>query len=115
MKPLLIAFGGARFSHSHRRPAAAFLELLAGAAGSHFIPPDLGSGVLWFACEGTGTDLPMRLKILVSAQVPSRHVRDDFIAVLRCNRLGAHLRGGRKDCWDRARRRSRVAGEDAGR
>ena len=74
MKPLLIAFGGARFSHSHRRPPAPFLELLAGAAGSHFIPPDLGSGALWFACEGTGTDLPMRLKILVSAQVPSRHV-----------------------------------------
>jgi len=98
----------------HRRPAAP-LVLLAGAAGTHFIPTDFGGSASWFAPLATEPNLPSLRKILVSAQEPNRQVRDDFIAVLRCNRLGAHLRGWRKVCWDRARRRSRVAGEDAGR
>jgi hypothetical protein len=40
---------------------------------------------------GTGTDLPMRPEIAIRPQQPSRHVHDDFFALLRADRLGAHL------------------------
>ena len=63
----------------HRRPAAAPLVLLAGAAGAHFVPTDLGGSASWFAALATEPNLPSLTKILVSAQEPSRHVRDDFI------------------------------------
>src|ERR1039458_10471630 len=58
----------------HRRPAAAFLILLPGAAGTQVIPPDLGRIAPWFTRAGTWTDLTMLPEILVSAQQPSRHV-----------------------------------------
>src|ERR1039457_6681228 len=76
----------------HRRPAAALFVLLPGAAGAHFIPPHFGSGAPGLRCASTRPGLPTLPEILICLQQPSRHVHDDFFALLRCNRLGAHLR-----------------------
>ncbi len=66
----------------HRRPAAAFLVLLPGAARARVVPPDLGSVAPWFARAGTRTDLPMRPKIPIRPQESRRHMHDDFFALL---------------------------------
>src|ERR1035441_9846749 len=76
----------------HRRPAAAPLVLLSRAAGARIVPPDLGSIAPWFTRVCTRTDLPMRPEIAVRPQQPSRHVHDDFFALLGADRLGGHLR-----------------------
>jgi hypothetical protein len=64
---------GGRFS-VHPRPAAAPLVLLAGAAGTHFIPTDFGGSASWFAPLATERNLPSLTKILVGAQEPSRRI-----------------------------------------
>src|ERR1035437_7668973 len=76
----------------HRRPAAATLVLLPGAARARIVPPALGSAAPWHRRGGPGTDLPMRPEIAIRPQQPSRHVHDDFFALLWADRLGAHLR-----------------------
>ena len=89
MKKIDNVFSGRRFSSAvHRRPAAASLVFLSRAARARIIPPDLGSIAPWFTPVGTRTDLPMRPEILIRPQKPSRHVRDDFFALLRADCSG---------------------------
>src|ERR1035441_1480740 len=77
----------------HRRPATAPLVLLAGAARARVVPPDVGSIAPWFTAAGTGLDLPMPPEIPISCHEPSRHVHNDFFALLCADRLRAHLPG----------------------
>src|ERR1035437_6692261 len=77
----------------HARPAATPLVLLPRATRTRIVPPDLGSIAPWLGREGRACiGLPMRPEILIPPQQPSRHVHDDFFALLRADRLGTHLR-----------------------
>jgi hypothetical protein len=40
-------------------PPQHLLYFFTGATGTRVIPPDFGSGVLWFTRLATGTDLPL--------------------------------------------------------
>src|SRR5450759_2495394 len=76
----------------HGRPAAAAFVFLTGAAGTRGVPANLGTAPARFRSVSTETDLPMRPEIAVRPQQPSRHVHDDFFALLWADRLSAHLR-----------------------
>src|SRR5208282_5060828 len=76
----------------HPRPAAALLVFLAGAPPARLLPPDLGCAAPWRAPVGSGLDLPMLPEIAIRPQQPRRHAHDDFFALFRADRLGAHLR-----------------------
>src|ERR1035437_4560207 len=76
----------------HSRPTAAPLVFLARAARARLVPPDLGSVAPRLTRVRTRTDLPMLPEIPIRPQQPSRHVHDDFFALLWADRLGAHLR-----------------------
>src|ERR1019366_9204289 len=76
----------------HRRPAAAFLVFLPRAAGTRIVPPDFGNIAPGLTRVCTRTDLPMLPEIAMRPQQSSRHVHDDFFALLWADRLGAHLR-----------------------
>jgi hypothetical protein len=66
---------GSFVSQSTPAPAAP-LVLLAGTAGTHFIPPGCGDRAPRFTRVGSGIDLPLRQ--------PSRHVRDEQQPSRRC-------------------------------
>ena len=76
----------------HRRPAAALLVLLPRAARTRLVPSNLGSGAPWFTCHSTRPLLPLFPEVLICLQQTSCHVNDHFFALLRADRLGAHLR-----------------------
>src|ERR1019366_1217489 len=76
----------------HGRPAAALLVLLPGAARARIIPPGLGNIAPRLARVGIGTGLPMLPEVPIRPQQSSRHVHDDFFALLWADRFGPHLR-----------------------
>src|SRR5208282_4699236 len=77
----------------HRRPAAAFLVLLPGAARTRIVPPDLGGTPFRLTSGGSARVCsPARPEILVGSQQSRRHPSNDLLPLLRADRLGTHFR-----------------------
>src|SRR5215472_17046696 len=77
----------------HGRPAAALLVFLPRSARTRFVAPDLGSrSPGWRRKFGVGVSFLLFPEIPIRSHKPRRHVHDDVFALLRRDRLGAHLR-----------------------
>jgi len=72
----------------HRRPAAAPLVLLPGAARARIVPPDLGSGAPRFRSISTRPVLRLVPEVPICLQQPSRHVSLDVFPLVGTDRHG---------------------------